>query len=400
MSMKKTLSYQHTIYTCFGGSATQATVNNFVPLLFVTFSTQFSIPLDQIALLASINFITQLIVDICAPKVCSKIGLRACVVLSQVFVAAGLIGLAVLPAMLPLPYLGLALSVILYACGGGLVEVFVSPIVQACPSKHKQATMGLLHSFYCWGQVFVVLASTAFFFFFHISNWFILAVLWAILPILDAICFALVPIPALTEDGSQGLKPRQLLQSKTFLLAVLAMMGAGACEMAMAQWASAFAETGLHVSKTIGDIAGPCAFAVLMGLSRVVYAKLSQQIHLNKMMTLSGGICVLGYLLAALSPWAAGGLVGCALCGLGVGIMWPGTLSLTAEKMPAGGASMFAGLALAGDIGCVCGPALVGLMSRVTGELKTGMLISIIFPITLTIAVYFITRRGALLSSD
>lgn len=392
--MKIKENYNHTIYACFGGSTTQAIVNNFVPLLFVTFSTQFSISLDKISLLVLFNFVTQLFVDICAPKIADKIGVRACVVASQAFVAAGLIGLSIFPTILPDPFIGLIIAVVLYACGGGLVEVFVSPIVNACPSKHKQATMSLLHSFYCWGQVFVVLVSTIFFSVFQITNWYILSLLWAILPLLDAIYLSRVPIPPLTEEGQSGIGIKELLHSRVFLLAILAMICSGACEMAMGQWASAFAEIGLKVSKTLGDLAGPCMFAVLMGISRVLHAKIAHKTELRKIMTGSGIICILGYILSAFSSWAIAGLIGCALCGLGVGIMWPGILSITAERIPKGGATMFAALALAGDIGCISGPTIVGFLANaLSGDLKAGLAVAICFPVLLTISILFLTKK-------
>ena len=376
--------YGHTIYASYLGYITQAVVNNFVPLLFLTFQSDYGISLDKIGLLVTINFGVQLLVDFLAAKFIDKIGYRTAIVAAHIFAGLGLLGLAVLPELLP-PYAGIILAIICYAIGGGIIEVLVSPIVEACPTIKKEAAMSLLHSFYCWGHVFVVLASTLFFTMAGISNWKWMAVLWALIPFANAVYYGLVPLAAPVEEG-RGMSMMELLKSKTFWILFLLMICSGASEQGMSQWASAFAESGLKVSKTVGDLAGPCLFAVLMGTSRALYAKFSDKISLNAAMVGSGVLCIVCYLLAAFAPHPVLGLLGCAVCGFSVGIMWPGTFSLASKSMPTGGTAMFAFLALAGDLGCSAGPTLVGAVAEKSGaDLKMGILAAVMFPVVLVV---------------
>lgn len=391
--MKIRENYNHTLYACFTGYIIQAIVNNFAPLLFLTFQRTYDISLEKIALLITFNFGVQLLVDFLAAGFVDKIGYRICVVMAQVFSCAGLISLSFLPDLLPDPFAGLLICVMIYAVGGGLLEVLISPIVEACPTDHKEAAMGLLHSFYCWGHAAVILLSTLFFFLFGIHNWRILACLWAVVPFLNTFYFTQVPISALTEEG-EGMTVKELICSRMFWFMVVLMVCAGACEQGISQWASAFAEAGLNVSKTVGDLTGPCAFAVLMGIARIVYAKCSEKISIYKYMLACGILCLISYLLASLSPSPLLSLIGCALCGLSVGVMWPGSFSLSARNIPAGGTAMFAFLALAGDLGCSSGPALVGFVSgQAGGNMKTGILSGILFPIVLILALLYLMKK-------
>ncbi len=382
---------RHTIFACYGGYITQAIVNNFLPLLFLIFQDSFGIPIEQITLLVTINFLVQLAVDLIAAKVVDKIGWRKCLVAAHAFSAAGLAGLGFLPYILP-PFAGIITCVVLYAVGGGLIEVLVSPVVEACPTENKAGVMSLLHSFYCWGSVAVVALSTLFLYLFGKDSWEILAVIWAVFPLLVGVYFTQVPIYPLVEDG-EGYGIRQLCSMKSFWLFVLLMFAAGASELAMSQWASAFAESGLGVSKAVGDLLGPCLFAVLMGSARVFYAKMSEKINLNSFLIGSGVLCVGAYLLASLSPIPALSLVGCGLCGLSVGILWPGVFSLASAEIPRGGTAMFALLALAGDLGCSGGPTTVGFATgALGGELKRGLIFAAIFPMIMIIGA-LIQRR-------
>lgn len=386
MSLKN--NYNHTQYACFIGYITQAIVNNFAPLLFLTFQSSFDISLDKITLLITMNFGFQLLVDIIASRYADRIGYRTMIVTAHIFAAAGLIGLAVLPALFPDPYIGLLAAVALYAVGGGITEVLLSPIVEACPNDKKEQAMSLLHSFYCWGQVSVVLLSTLFFFLAGINNWRILACLWAMVPLLNAWYFTKVPIIQLTEEAA-GFSVKDLFKNKVFWFYFVIMICSGASEQSMSQWASAFAETGLKVSKTVGDLAGPCLFAVFMGVSRTFYGYWGERIKLKTFMFLSCILCMASYLLAVFAPHPLLGLAGCSLCGLSVGILWPGAFSLSAKAIPTGGTAMFALLALAGDIGCSAGPTLVGLISNLSGgQLKTGLLAAICFPLVLFVLLY------------
>lgn len=373
-------NFRHTQYACYLGYVTQAIVNNFAPLLFLIFQKEFEISLDKITLLITVNFCTQLTVDFIFAKLADKIGYRPCIMAAHIFSAAGLAGLAVFPDIFPSHFSGLLFAVILYAVGGGIIEVLISPIAEACPTENKAAVMSLLHSFYCWGSFAVVLISTLFLFAAGKENWRILAIFWAIVPLTNTFYFSKVPIAKLTEDG-EGMGIIQLFSEKTFWIFVILIIASGASELAMSQWASAFAESGLNVSKTIGDLTGACLFSLLMGSARLFYAKYGHKVDLLTFITGSGILCVIAYLTAVLNPIPAVSLIGCGLCGLSVGVLWPGVFSIASARYPKGGTAMFALLALAGDLGCSSGPTLVGFVSKACGDnLKTGLTAAVIFP--------------------
>lgn len=374
-------NYEKTIRACFIGYIVQAIVNNFAPLLFITFQTTYDIPLAQITALITINFALQLMTDLAAAYFTDKIGYRASVLIAHTMAALGLIGLAVFPSVMPSPFVGLVMAVVLYAIGGGLLEVIVSPMVEACPSEHKDRTMSMLHSFYCWGSVGVILVSTLVFWLFGIQNWRILAALWAIVPIANGIAFINVPIISMEESTGESTPMSQLFKIKMFWIFIVLMCCAGASELVISQWASAFAEKALGISKSLGDLLGPTLFAVLMGLSRVIYGKYGDKIGLDRMMILSCALCVIAYLMIALFDSAVIGLTGIAISGFAVGIMWPGTYSKAAGVMKGGGTAMFAFLALAGDLGCTSGPTFAGWTAAVFGDnLKVGILCATVFP--------------------
>lgn len=384
--------YQRTLIACYLGFITQAIVANFAPLLFLKFHTDFAIPMGQIALISTVFFFTQLIVDLFCAKFVDRIGYRKCVVASEVLAALGLIGLAVLPDIIGNAYLGIIISVVIYACGSGLIEVLVSPIVEACPFEHKESVMSLLHSFYCWGSVGVILISTLFFAIFSVNGWKIISCLWAIVPLVNIFNFMTCPIEHMTEEG-EGLGIRGLLKQPVFFVSVILMVCAGASELSMAQWASAYAESALHLTKSVGDILGPCLFAVSMGICRTFYGKYGDKIDLVKFMIASGVLCVGCYLLAALSSQPILGLIGCIVCGFSVAIMWPGTISISSKMMPLGGTAMFALLAMAGDLGGAIGPGIVGIVTQAAGDnLKIGMLIGGVFPVILVLAAVCISK--------
>ena len=390
--MKKQKNYKKTLLACYLGFVTQAISANFTPLLFLTFIGIYGITLDKIALIPLVFYLTQLLVDLAATKFADKIGYRNCVVASQVLSAAGLVLMAILPEMLPLPFIGILISVVLYAMGSGLIEVLVSPIVEACPFENKEGAMSLLHSFYCWGAMGVILGSTLFFSIFGVENWKILTFIWALIPLYNTFNFINCPIERLVEDGeSMGI--RKLLKTPIFWLMILLMICSGASEASMAQWASAFTESALGVSKTVGDLAGPCMFAMFMGISRVLYGKFSEKLNLTKVMLVCGIMCAGCYLLASLSVMPILGLAGCALCGMTVGIMWPGSISISSQNCPKGGTAMFAFLALAGDLGAMVSPTMVGSISEMAGgNLKTGLLVATIFPMILVIGLLILKK--------
>ncbi len=380
-------NYKKTLIACYLGFITQAISANFAPLLFLTFKSTYGISLEKIALIPFVFYLTQLLIDFAATRFADRIGYRICVTVSQILSALGLVLMAVLPDTLPVPFVGILIAVVMYAMGSGLIEVLVSPIVEACPFENKDGMMSLLHSFYCWGSVGVILGSTVFFAVFGVENWKILTFIWALIPLINTFNFISCPIERLIEDGN-SLPIRKLLCMPLFWLMILLMICSGASEASMAQWASAFTESALGVSKTVGDLAGPCLFAVFMGIARIIYGKMSEKLDLTKIMLLCGIMCAGCYLLASLSPVPVMGLMGCALCGLAVGIMWPGTISISSQKLPRGGTAMFAFLALAGDLGATVSPTLVGGLAEMSGgNLKAGLLAASVFPIVLVIGL-------------
>jgi len=391
--MTKQKNYNKTLIACYLGFVTQAISANFVPLLFLTFISTYGITLKKIAMIPLVFYLTQLLIDLAATKFADKIGYRTCVVASQVLSAVGLVLMAILPEVFSVPFIGILISVVLYAMGSGLIEVLVSPIVEACPFENKEGMMSLLHSFYCWGAMGVILGSTLFFAIFGVENWKILTFIWALVPLYNTFNFINCPIERLVEDGkSMGI--RKLLKMPIFWLMIILMVCSGASEATMAQWASAFTESAIGVSKTVGDLAGPCLFAMFMGISRMLYGKFSEKLDLTKVMLGCGVMCAGCYLLASLSTLPILGLAGCALCGLAVGIMWPGTISISSQKCPRGGTAMFAFLALAGDLGAMIGPAMVGNLSEMAGgNLKTGLLVATFFPIVLVFGLLILNKK-------
>lgn len=385
MQLKK--KYKKTLLACYLSFITQAICANFLPLLFLTFHEGYDISFGNLAFISTTFFLTQVIVDFSCAKIVDKVGYRPCIIASEITCGVGLAGLSVIPDISPSPFIGIIVCVIIYAIGSGLIEVLASPIIEACPFENKDSVMSLLHSFYCWGSLAVVLFSTLFFTLFGLGNWKILALIWAIIPLYNIYNFATCPIENLLDEG-EGMTMAQLLRSKLFWIFIVLMICAGSSEIAMAQWASAFAESALHVSKTVGDLAGPCGFAVFMGISRTLYGKFGMKVDLSVFMIFSGILCLICYLVAGLSDIPALGLVGCAVCGFSVGIMWPGSISISSKKIPNGGTAMFALLAFAGDIGGSVGPVIVGNVSQMMGDnLKFGVLAGIGFPIGLVLCV-------------
>ena len=388
--------YKITINACFLAYIVQAIVNNFVPLLFVTFQKEFDIPLSKITLLITFNFLIQLFIDLASAKFVDKIGYKESMVIAHFMCALGFVSLTFLPNLFKNSFVGILIAVMIYAVGGGLLEVLVSPVVEACPTDNKEKAMSLLHSFYCWGQMGVVLISTLFFTVFSIENWRALAVIWALLPVVNAFIFMKAPIASLNEEGERGMTIFELVKNKLFWVLFLMMICAGASEQSVSQWASAFAEKGLGVTKTVGDLAGPMAFACLMGASRAFYGKFGHKIELDKFMNLSCILCIASYLVISLVPNSVIGLIGCAFCGLSVGIMWPGSFSKASASIKRGGTALFALLALGGDLGCTAGPTLVGFVSgRFNDNMRAGILVGTVFPIILLLGIHLCKKEKA-----
>ncbi len=375
--------YRKTLAACYLGFVTQAIAANYAPLLFLTFRDTYGMGLEMIALIPAVFYITQLLVDIAASRFADRIGYRACVVASQLVSAAGLALMVFLPDILPSPGIGILVAVVFYAVGSGLIEVLVSPIVEACPFENKSGMMSLLHSFYCWGAVAVILGSTLFFSAFGIGHWRMLTLIWSVVPLYNTLNFLTCPIERLAGEG-KSMTAHELMRLPVFWLLILLMTCSGASEASMAQWASAFTESALGVTKAVGDLAGPCLFAVCMGIARVLYVKISRWANLGSAMLVCGVLCAACYLVASLAASPIAGLLGCALCGAAVGMMWPGSISISMQKCPAGGTAMFAFLALAGDLGATISPAMVGGIAQAAdGDLKAGLLAATVFPLVL-----------------
>ena len=390
--MRTRFNYNHTLVACFIGYIVQAIVNNFLPLLFLTFNKTYGIPLSKITALITINFCIQMLIDLLSAKFVDKIGYRASAIIAHLFSAIGFLLLTILPDIMSDAFAGILISVAFYAVGGGLLEVIISPITEACPTENKEKAMSMLHSFYCWGHVGVVLLSTLFFYFFGISNWKYMALIWMLVPLFNLIFFSLVPINHLIAENETGLTIKELFKNKLFWLTILLMICAGASEQGVSQWCSTFAELGLGVSKTLGDLMGPMFFAICMGSSRAIYGKYGDKLNLQRFMVYSTILCIFSYLLISLCPISFIGLLGCGICGFSVGIMWPGTFSLGSSRIKNGGTLMFALYALAGDIGCSGGPTLVGLMtSTLDDNMKLGILCGIIFPIAMLLGLFLLT---------
>ena len=388
----KRSSYEATVRSCFVAYIVQAIINNFAPLLFVTFQRDFGINLSEVTLLITFNFLIQILVDLASAYFVDRIGYRAAMITAHLLSAAGLFFLSELPFMISNAYIALLISVAIYAIGGGLLEVVVSPVVEACPTKNKEKEMSMLHSFYCWGFVAVILISTLFFHIFGIEEWRVMAKLWMLVPLVNMIAFFFVPIYDIVPDEKKMGKTK-MFRSGIFWLLFFMMIASGASEQAVGQWASAFAETGLNISKTIGDLAGPCLFAFMQGTSRLIFGKYGERINLKKMMTASAVLCCICYLATSLSPYPVLSLVGCALTGFSVGIFWPGTFSIAAGVLPGGGTAMFAFLALAGDVGCSVGPTVTGFAADIFDKsISSGILISIVFPVFMFISLQIMRK--------
>ena len=394
--MTQQRKYKKTLTACYLGFVTQAISANYAPLLFLIFKNTYGISLKKIAMIPMVFYLTQLLIDLAATKFADKIGYRTCVVASQILSALGLILMAVLPEVLRAPFAGILISVVFYAVGSGLIEVLVSPIVEACPFENKDGMMSLLHSFYCWGAMGVILGSTLFFAVFGVEAWNILTFIWASVPLYNTFNFISCPIEQLLEHGKSMLIGN-LIRTPLFWLLIILMVCSGASEATMAQWASAFTESAVGVSKTVGDLAGPCLFALLMGISRMLYGKFSNKLDLTRVMLICGMMCTCCYLLASLSTLPVLELSGCALCGLAVGIMWPGSISISSQKCPTGGTAMFAFLALAGDFGAMVSPAMVGNLAEMAGgNLKTGLFVATVFPVVLVFGLLILKKWFAM----
>ena len=392
--MARTMNYKHTLRASYIGYIVQSLINTFVPLLFVTFQTQYEVSLTQISILIMANFGAQIVLDFFAAMLADRIGYRPCVMLAHFLACGGLIGIAFLPEAFANPFIGLLIPVIIYGAGGGLTEVLLTPIVQACPIPNKDQTISMLHSFYCWGSVIVILGSSAFFALAGIDHWKILAICWAMLPLFNAFYYSRVPMYKLVAE-EEKMPFKALATTGIFWLLMIFMFCAGSCEMAIAQWASDFAEEGLHVSKVIGDLLGPCTFGALKGVERLMYAKKGDKIPLWGFMLACSIVCAGCYIVLGLAGSATVSLIACAVAGFVGGVMWPGTFTIAAHVFPKGGTALFGFLALFGDVGCGLGPMITGAISDAFGgDLKVGFLFGTSFAILMIIGMLVLAARS------
>lgn len=386
-------NYNRTKLACYLGFVTQAITANFTPLLFLSFHREYQVPLVQLALIPAVFYFMQLLVDFLCARLAKYIDYRKYIIVSEVTSALGLIGLTFVPNLFAQPFIGILLCVMIYSIGSGLIEVLCSPIIEACPFPNKESMMSLLHSFYCWGAVGVIVGSTLFFALFGVENWRYLSLFWALIPLYNIYNFSTCPIEPIVPDAEE-MTMGQLLKNKVFWVFLLLMIATGACESSMAQWASAFTEASFNIGKTLGDLAGPCGFALCMGFSRLWYGKMGMKVNLSNFMLLSGVLCLIGYVTASLASIPIVALTGCMLCGLAVGIMWPGSISLSSARITTGGTAMFALLALAGDIGGVVGPSVVGICTHYSGEnIQSGLLYAGIFSLLLMSCLLYLRLK-------
>lgn len=387
------LTYEDTIRACFVSYVTQAVVVNYAPLLFIHFNDIYHIPLEQITLLITFNFLAQLLTDFVSAFVIDKVGYRRAGITAHLCSVIGLVLMGILPDLLSNPFAGLLIAVTIFAVGGGLMEVIISPIVESCPTKSKQKAMSLLHSFYSWGHAGVILLSTLFFTLFGIENWRILAMLWALIPLVNTFFFLKIPLYPIVPEGERGLTFTELFKKPVFWLMIVLMICSGASEQAIGQWVSAFTEAGLAVNKTLGDLLGTMMFALCMALTRGYFGNRGEHIPMEKILITMSTLCVAGFLITVFSPIAGLSLVGCGICGVAVAIFWPGSLVVAAKRLRNGGTKMYALLALAGDFGCCAGPTVTGwVTAAANGDFKKGILAAIGFPLVLLIGYFGLSK--------
>ena len=406
--------FKATMKACYLGYVTQAVVITLAPLLFIIFQDSFHISYEQLGRLVLFNFATQIFADWVAMHIVDRIGYRVSALIAHAFCALGLIALGILPFVLPNPYMGLIVAVMIYAMGGGFIEVIISPIVDTLPNEAKASAMSLLHSFFCWGQVGVVVITTLLLKLLGPSLWYLLPVAWSLIPIYNFFRFIQVPLlPPVAEHERTPI--RALLKKPVFVVALLLMLSAGASELTMSQWASLFAEKGLGVGKILGDLLGPCLFAVFMGIGRTIHGVMGHRMNLRHAMLATASLCVLCYLVTVFVPIPVLALLGCAFCGFSVSLMWPGTFSLVAEAFPKGGTAMFGLMAIFGDLGGSIGPWMAGFLSDAVQHseramalasrwsllpeqlgLKIGLLAAIEFPILMILGLIAFRHPTAL----
>lgn len=377
---------------CYVGYVVQAVINNFLPILFIALQDVYGLGYERLARLIIFNFASQIAVDFSAPKIVALFGYRKSAALSQAMAALGLVSMGILPRIMSNTYLAIIISIIIYAIGSGMMEVIISPIIEMLPTKNKSGNMAFLHSFYCWGQAFTIIVTTLLVTVFGYKGWANIPLIWAVIPFLNTFSFFKVPViePKGEEKGDSF---KSLASSKRFIIYMVMMFCGGACEIAMAEWASLFAQQALGISKVIGDLAGPCAFALFMGTGRVLYGWISKKVDFRKTVIVMSLLCFICYLTVAFCKIPAFSLIACAACGFSVSLFWPGVLSEGAKDFKRGGSVMYGVFALCGDTGCSAGPWIIGIIADRLG-LNFGFSVAAIFPVIMIIATVLLIKNN------
>ncbi len=348
---------------CYGANVTMSIVGNMSSLLFLTFRSLYNLSFSLLGSLVLINFATQLIIDLAFSFFSHKFNISKSVKIAPVLGAIGLLFYASAPFLFKnAVYFGLALGTVIFSAASGLNEVLISPVVAALPSENPERDMSKLHSTYAWGVVAVVIVSTLFLFAFGSKRWYVLPILFTSVPIFSTVMFFGATLPPLdTPQKASGAV--SMLKNKTLWTCVIAIFLGGACELVMTQWCSSYLEQALGIEKIWGDIFGVATFALMLGLGRTLYAKYGKNIE--KVLLLSGVGATVCYLICILSPLPVFGLFACALTGLCVALMWPGSLVVAANRITSGGVFIYAIMAAGGDLGAAIGPQLTGIVADV-----------------------------------
>ena len=388
-----TQNYKITKYTCYLFYVLQGTLLNLTPLLFVPLMEQYGLSYMKLGALASVNFATQLIVDIVLSKLTDKHRYRISLRLSASAAFIGYMIFAWAPGRLGDPYTWLLIGTVVYSIGAGLMEITISPLIHALPDKAKGKSMAILHSFYAWGVVLTVIVSTSVLAIIGRDKWNFIVTGWLIVPVIGFILSCIMPVPKPESGENERTAGSFRILIKPAFILFLAMIFFGSCaEAVMTQWSSAFLERAVGLDKLIGDIAGMSMFALMLGLCRMASAALDKKISLSTYMMLGTIGAVICYIIVSVSNVAAVSLIFCALTGFMVGMLWPGTLVLAADAFPKAGAWLFAYLAVAGDLGGVFGPWITGAIADRSG-LNAGLGAAAIFPVIGLICMIIYKRR-------
>lgn len=352
--------YRLTTISCFVGIFAQAVIINLAALLFMPLMRLHGLTYVQLGTLVAVNFSVQVGSDLVFSGLIDRIGFRRLVLPACLVGSLGLFLFALAPVLLPgRVFAGLLAATAVYSAAGGLLEVLLSPIVNAIPNEEKGAAMSLLHSFYAWGQMATIILTTLFLFLVGERHWQWMVGFWALLPLANFLLFLKAPFPPSVPEEHR-LNMGDLILKPFCLLAFAAIFFGASAEVLMNQWTSAFMERALLLPKLTGDLFGMCGFALMLGLGRAWHGKYGARFDISKALVAMSALAVLCYLVVALAPGSWPGLLACMVCGFATSLLWPGTLIVASERYPLAGAWMFALLAAAGDVGAGLGPWFTG----------------------------------------